>query len=148
VPELIFDESEIPADLAEFFEPVGNPNRPNYLVVNSQPLKEAHFAAFAEKVVEPCLLAGTSEYGCCAACGAPWRRRRKHGAAVATLGWQPGCACAGAEPMPALVLDPFAGSGTVSRVATRLGRRSIGIELSPAYSDIAQRRNSQLGLLL
>jgi len=46
------------------------------------------------------------------------------------------------------VLDPFAGSGTVSRVATRLGRRSIGNELSPAYIDIAERRNMQLGLLL
>jgi len=63
-------------------------------------------------------------------------------------GWLATCACACPDLVPALVLDPFAGSGTVSRVATRLGRRSIGIELSPAYIDIAERRNMQLGLLL
>ena len=33
-----------------------------------------HFATFPEKLVEPCIKAGTSEYGCCPTCGAPWRR--------------------------------------------------------------------------
>lgn len=35
---------------------------------------EAHFATFPEKLVEPCIRAGTSEKGCCASCGAPWER--------------------------------------------------------------------------
>ncbi|WP_216845329.1 site-specific DNA-methyltransferase [Granulicella sp. S156] len=35
---------------------------------------EAHFAVFPTKLVEPCILAGTSEHGCCSKCGAPWRR--------------------------------------------------------------------------
>jgi hypothetical protein len=35
---------------------------------------EAHFALFPRKLVEPCILAGTSAKGCCAACGAPWVR--------------------------------------------------------------------------
>jgi DNA modification methylase len=39
-----------------------------------------------------------------------------------------------------VVLDPFAGSGTVAVVAHRLRRRSVGIELSPGYLEIAQRR--------
>lgn len=33
-----------------------------------------HFAVFPEKLVEPCILAGTSERGCCPECGAPWER--------------------------------------------------------------------------
>lgn len=42
--------------------------------IATQPYKEAHFATFPEALVEPCLLAGTSEHGACAACGAPYRR--------------------------------------------------------------------------
>lgn len=30
--------------------------------------------AFPERMVEPCILAGTSEHGCCSACGAPYER--------------------------------------------------------------------------
>jgi hypothetical protein len=36
---------------------------------------DAHFVAtFPEKLVEPCIRAGTSERGACPKCGAPWRR--------------------------------------------------------------------------
>jgi site-specific DNA-methyltransferase (adenine-specific) len=38
------------------------------------------------------------------------------------------------------VLDAFAGSGTTLAVAQRLGRRSIGIELSADYIELARRR--------
>lgn len=43
--------------------------------IGTQPFKEAHFATFAEKLVEPCILAGTSEKGACAFCGTPWYRK-------------------------------------------------------------------------
>lgn len=38
------------------------------------------------------------------------------------------------------VLDPFIGSGTTGIVAHDCGRRFFGIELNPAYVDIAERR--------
>ncbi|HEY2585204.1 MAG TPA: site-specific DNA-methyltransferase [Tepidisphaeraceae bacterium] len=38
------------------------------------------------------------------------------------------------------VLDPFIGSGTTGLVAHDAGRRFFGIELNPAYVDIAERR--------
>lgn len=34
----------------------------------------AHFATFPKKLVEPCVLAGTSAGGCCSRCGAPLER--------------------------------------------------------------------------
>ena len=39
-----------------------------------------------------------------------------------------------------MVLDPFAGAGTTGLVALRLGRRFVGIELSPEYVEMAKRR--------
>lgn len=42
--------------------------------IASQPYREAHYATFPPRLVEPCIKAGTSERGCCPHCGAPWRR--------------------------------------------------------------------------
>lgn len=39
-----------------------------------------------------------------------------------------------------LVLDPFVGSGTTAVVAKRLNRRFLGLELVPAYAEMALRR--------
>jgi DNA modification methylase len=58
---------------------------------------------------------------------------------VTTLGWAPTCACA-PQPVPCVVLDPFAGAGTVGLVADRLGRDAILIELKPEYAAMAERR--------
>lgn len=66
-----------------------------------------------------------------------------------TLGWQPTCNCSAAyngmwvahddpayvpyEPIPALVFDPFVGSGTTVKVAYDLGRRGVGLDLNVRY---------------
>lgn len=44
-----------------------------------------------------------------------------------------------------IVLDPFLGSGTVAAVAIQNQRAFFGVELNPAYVEIARRRISQLG---
>ena len=57
-----------------------------------------------------------------------------------TLGSRPGCECDDVDMTQPLVLDPFAGSGTVLKVARKLGLRAIGIELNPDYCAIASKR--------
>jgi hypothetical protein len=47
-------------------------------------------------------------------------------------------------PEDGVVLDPFAGSGTVGKVANDLGRKAILIELVPEYLDIIKKRCSNL----
>ena len=49
-----------------------------------------------------------------------------------TLGFRPGCAC-DLPPVPATILDPFAGSGTTLLVAKRMGLSAIGLDLSYQY---------------
>lgn len=49
------------------------------------------------------------------------------------------CILAGTKPGD-IVLDPFAGSGTVGKVALELGRKAILIELNEKYIGLAQER--------
>jgi DNA modification methylase len=49
-------------------------NRRSVWTVATRPFKGAHFATFPPKLIEPCILAGTSEAGCCPECGTPWER--------------------------------------------------------------------------
>jgi DNA modification methylase len=49
------------------------------------------------------------------------------------------CILAGC-PKGGTVLDPFFGAGTTGLVADRLRRHCIGIELNPAYADMARKR--------
>lgn len=80
----------------------GMRNKRSVWTITTQPFKGAHFAVMPEKLVEPCVLAGS----------------------------RPGD----------LILDPFAGSGTVGVVAQKYGRQFIGIELNPDYVKLAEAR--------
>ena len=46
-------------------------NRRSVWEITTASFDDAHFATFPEKLVEPCIMAGTSEAGCCGKCGAP-----------------------------------------------------------------------------
>ena len=52
----------------------GTRSKRSVWTVSTQGFKEAHFATFPPKLIEPCILSGTSAYGCCPNCGAPWQR--------------------------------------------------------------------------
>lgn len=47
-------------------------------------------------------------------------------------------------PSGGVVLDPFFGSGTTGRVAERLNRNYIGIELNPDYVEISKKRTDNI----
>ena len=143
--------------------------------IATQPYPEAHFATYPEELVRRCILAGTSERGCCPECGAPWEREleqvgerqdrwtetsahatsesvpdgihreRTMTRVMSTVGWHGSC-YHNRNPVPCVVLDPFCGSGTTALVARKHGRRIIGIELSREYCDLAARRTQQLRL--
>ena len=211
-------------------------NKRTVWTIPTKPFPGSHFAVFPEKLIEPCILAGTSEKGYCPTCGKPWVRQVERsratyhrtddptqttgrkgmnrprpgesdryvlgitqselaamlrkaaegrecemeavfgskwahwirtdssGARIPTFadakeiydilgieipfdgtpgGWLPSCQCA-SEPRPGIVLDPFSGAGTVALVAKKLGRHYIGIELNPAYVEMAKTRINKI----
>jgi DNA modification methylase len=130
----------------------------------------AHFATMPPALAEICIRAGTSDKVCgkcftqwvrvviqhkatveryhlqAADAGAvpPHRGTTERpggyvGAGSETVGWQPDCSC-NAESKSPVVLDPFGGAGTTALVSSRLGRRSISIEINPAYAHLAETR--------
>ena len=54
-----------------------NRNLRNVWSIATEAFPEAHFATYPTALVERCIKAGTSERGCCAACGAPWVRMQE-----------------------------------------------------------------------
>lgn len=148
-------------------------NMRNYWLLAPEPSNYAHYAAYPSEIPRRAISIATSEHGVCAACGAPWGRAVErefkslgavrenvsgdaelhhgwHGTTnghVTTrmLGWQPSCTC-DAGLVPATVLDPFIGSGTTAKVAQRLGRKSIGVDLSEDYLKMSIARTAQQAL--
>jgi DNA modification methylase len=140
-------------------------NRRTVWTITPKPYPGAHFATFPPKLVEPCILAGTSEKGHCPQCGARWvrvvertRPERYGGKSVRwgndgngmrmpdkfntehkTLGFRPTCDH-NRKPVPDVVLDPFGGSGTTGQVAEQLGRDWVLIELSGKYAKLIDDR--------
>jgi len=56
------------------FTHYGKRNKRSVWKTSVSSFKGDHFATFPTKLIDPCVLAGTSEYGCCVKCGTPWAR--------------------------------------------------------------------------
>jgi DNA modification methylase len=154
---------------AEYATYSGTRNKRTVWTLGPEPSSLAHFATFPTKLVEPCILAGTSERGACPGCGSPWRRVKApatggsigqswhdHSADAETgnfktassegyepgktIGWEATCDCGSTETVPCSVLDPFAGTATTGVVALKYGRSFCGIELNPTYAEFARKR--------
>lgn len=131
---------------------VAKRNKRDVWTVPTASYKGAHFAVFPSALIEPAILASTSEKGCCRVCGAPLTRLVRDCAPKDTVGWEIDCGCEwdnepGETPWrPCVVLDPFSGSGTTAATAARLGRSYIGIERSPEYVELACQRFADEGL--
>ncbi len=61
--------------LGAYKESPSGRNKRTVWTIPTRPYKEAHFATFPEKLIEPCIRAGTSEKGYCPTCGKPWVRQ-------------------------------------------------------------------------
>ena len=75
----------------------------------------------------------------CPRCG--WTTRQPR----ATAAWHTGCPTTDAPTRPAVVLDPFGGTGTTAMVARALGRYGVHIDLSADYLRLARWRVFQSG---
>jgi DNA modification methylase len=149
-------------------------NKRDVWTVATQPFSAAHFATFPPKLIEPCILAGTSALGCCPKCGKPWERvtekgkstwqeRKENGASRGININQHGEGCnhtlkareilsvnwqpgcaCDLDPIPCVVLDPFNGAGTTGLVSIQHNRDYIGIDLNPDYLQMTRERFAQV----
>lgn len=131
--------------------------------------KGAHFASFPREVIEPLILCGSSDRGVCPTCGRPWERQvetervstrpgcetkvvgnegltsgnrdpGRHITKYKTAGWEPSCKCERKPPVPAIVGDMFAGTGTTLAVAREHGRVAIGCDIDTRNLEFVQKR--------
>lgn len=88
----------------------------------------AHFAVMPSRLVERCILVGCPRL-VCKTCGKPY----------SGIEPAPSCDCPSHEAVPGVVFDPFMGSGTVARAATKMRRNFYGCDLNPEYVDLAEQ---------
>ena len=73
--EVIMRAREIPQHLMKYFEPLPRKSVSDVMNFPTSPFHGAHYAAFPPELARRCILAGTSEAGCCPACQAPYVRQ-------------------------------------------------------------------------
>lgn len=109
--------------------------------IASSNYRGAHHATFPISLATRSILAGCPEARC-VACRLPWKRPtiRTLGGTALRGALSPSCGCDAEKEEPGVVLDPFFGAGTTAVAAEQLGRDWLGIELNPAFADLARRR--------
>lgn len=151
---------------------IAGANKRSVWWIGSEPFAGFHYAVMPTRLVEPCVLAGSSPFAC-GSCNAPWQRVTKRDpmktrpgpkagsygsrttdgisgtlltpARSTTIGWQPTCMCPDTTGIgQSVILDPFCGVGTVALMAARHGRAYLGIDLNADYLTLARQRLSTL----
>ena len=152
-----------------YFNPLGR-NKRTVWTIPTQPYPEAHFATFPEKLVEPMILSGCPEFVCTKCGKAkrkvyetdyrvdgarPKGQEAKasgcadnnfksmdfaHGYVQHHFKGYTDCGCKDREWRPGIVLDPFAGSCTIGKVAAKLRRDYMMIDLKPEYIEMGEKR--------
>lgn len=98
---------------------------------NFSSVGDGHVATMPLTIADLCVRASASRSGCCSVCRAP------------ALDGKHTCEHRDAELVPTVVLDPFCGSGTSGVAALQNGCSFVGIDISPAYIELARKRLSQ-----
>lgn len=162
----------VTSSAAQKFSPEGKPKKSKRDVweVSTGASDFGHFAVFPLDLIEPCVKAGTSAFGQCKNCGAPYKRvleenkvKRKReerfteskfqnaggrrgcsqdhlGTTSETIGWESTCECGGEETERQTVLDPFAGASTTGIAALKHDRKFVGVEINPDYIELSKDR--------
>lgn len=92
-------------DRLTYSAPAAGRNRRSVWTVTTEPYAEAHFATFPTKLIEPCILAGSSPTAC-GECGAPWERVTEYGAVQSTGGSKRGMRAKNMDTVSPLGQDP------------------------------------------
>jgi DNA modification methylase len=136
-------------DQERSFEHYGKRNKRSVWKTSVSTFKGKHFATYPFKLIEPCIMASTSEKGCCVDCGTPWSRifekekissdnGKGYSLQLVDKGWEKKCKCETNEVKKCLVLDPFNGSGTTGLVSFKYNQNYVGIDTNEEYLNLAR----------
>ena len=145
-------------DISKMAPMTGANRRSVWKDIRPEPYHGDHYAVFPPDLPRLCIQCSTSDAGVCPSCGSQWARvvhkqdapygTEEGDGETRTVNWRPTCECGDSSSVPATVLDPFVGTGTTCLAAQRLGRRSVGVDLSLSYLDQAVKRVSEISLPL
>jgi len=133
------------------FEHYGRRNRRSVWRTAVSSFQGDHFATYPVKLILPCILASTSEAGCCVKCGTAWTRgyekekvpadnKKGYEMRLVDKGFSKACKCKTKDTRPCIVMDPFSGMATTGIGALNEGRYYAGIELNPDYLKKSNER--------